>query len=272
MLVRAPIAAGSYYSLEKERLLKEIEVSFFGKNGPKEIKEEKVLGVISPHIEYAYGYFYAWSYHKVKKSNFIIIGTNHLSNTSNFSIAKKGIWKTPLGGVLVDEKSANEISERVSFLEFDMISHNNEYSIEVQLPFLQYKFNNDLKFVPILIKSTQENFFEQARFLGSEIGDFAKKGNWTIIATSNFSILPKKLTEETDNYLISSILKLDENEFFERIIETNSGVCGYYPIISLICAMKKVKAKKGLLLKYSALENVHPDPLKAIGCASIIFI
>ena len=117
-----------------------------------------------------------------------------------------------------------------------------------------------------------DNLFEQAKLLGNELGNFAKKNGWTIIATSNFSTLPKNLAEETDNYLISSILKLDEDEFFERIIETNSGVCGYYPIISLICAMKKLGAKQGLLLKYAALENIHPDPLKAVGCASIIFI
>lgn len=273
MIIREPIAAGSYYSLEKGKLIKEIEFSFFGEDGPKEIREEKIAGVISPHIEYIYGYFYAWSYFRIKKSNFLILGVNHLRTGSSFSIAKKGIWKTPLGEILIDEKNADEIVKKIEFLDFDILSHNNEYSIEVQLPFLQYKFKNEFKFIPILIKSDHEDLFDQSRFLGEVLGKFLKKNeDWALIATSNFSALPKKLAEETDDYLISSILKLNEEEFFEKIKETNSGVCGYYPIISLICAMKELKIKNTSLLKYSAVEGIHPDPLKAIGCASIIFI
>lgn len=270
VIIRAPIAVGNYYSLDKSNLIKEIETAF--KLGPKEMENKRIVGIIVPHIPYQFGYFYAWAYSTIKKSNFILLGPNHLKIGAKVAIVKEGIWKTPLGEVLIDSKIANDLMKKCNFLEFDILPHNDEYCLEVQLPFLQYKFGSDFKIVPILMQNEIEDLFRISKILGENLASILKKDeNWAIIATSNFSTAPKPLVEETDNYLISSILKMDGNEFYERIKEVASDVCGSLPIISLITAMKNLGIKKVSLLKYEAIEGVHPDPLKAIGCASITF-
>lgn len=270
-IIREPIAAGSYYPIEKEKLLKVIEVSTL--KYEKEKFGEKILGAISPHVEYIYSDFYASVYSKISGGDFVIIGPNHLNIGSKFATVKEGIWKTPLGEILVDSRFASFLLEKNKFLDFDLISHNNEYSIELQIPYLQYKFGSNFKIVPILIQCDYEDLFDLCIKLGESLADFIQKekNKWTLIATSNLSTSAKSLAEDVDNYLISSILKMNETEFFERVKESNSNVCGYYPIICLLHALKKLGAKKATLLKYAALEGITPDYTKVVGCASIIF-
>lgn len=270
-IIREPIAAGSYYPIDKERLVKIIETSMLKRGGNK--VEGRIIGAILPHVEYVYSDFYASVYSKVESGNFVIIGTNHLKIGSKFATLKEGIWKTPLGEIVVDSRFASFLLEKNKFLDFDLISHNSEYSIEVQIPFLQYKLGNNFKIVPILIHHDHENLFDFCVKLGESLAEFARKERetWTFVATSNLSISAKGLVEEVDNYLISSILKMDEVEFFDRVRRSDSMVCGCYPIICLLRALKNVGAKKAALLKYSALEGILPDHTKVVGCASVIF-
>jgi len=269
MNVRPPVAAGSFYPLEKDRLNKILEKCF------QEIEktEKNVIGAIVPHAGYIYsGKTAAYAYSQMKKSNFLIIGPNHDVFGSKFGIMAQGLWATPLGRVEINQKMSKKLLENCNLLENDFLSHKNEHSIEVQLPFLQYKFGNNFKFVPISVKNEYPNqdFLEKCEIVGNSIAKSIDK-NWTIIASSDFShYVPKKYAKMVDKDAIDSILKLDEKEFFEKIRKNNISICGFGPIAIAIIVAKKLGAKKAELLKYSTSGDITREEKSVVGYASLV--
>jgi hypothetical protein len=275
MWIREPVAAGYFYDSSKDSLTKQIENIFKHKFAPKKKEEKEFHVCIVPHAGYAYsGSVAAHVYAKIKEGNYIIIGPNHYGFGSTFALMKKGLWKTPLGLINIDENLANKILEECNFVEYDVIPLEKEHSIEVQLPFLQYRFGSDFKFVPISILNevASDTFLENCRLLGKALAKIVEKEKLTIIATSDFShYVPHELAKKIDRYLIKSIVKMDEKEFFDRVNEKKASACGFGPIAVAISVAKGLKCKKGELLSYRTSGDITSDYSSVVGYASIIF-
>jgi AmmeMemoRadiSam system protein B len=276
LILREPAVAGSFYSLSQDSLKRQINYCFNHKLGPKSIKKQRVLTAIVPHAGYAYsGPVAAWVYSKLDSANFIIIGPNHSGMGSRFAIMKSGIWKTPLGEVAIHEDVAEKLIKECKILEQDVLAHQYEHSVEVQLPFLQFRFGNTFKFVPICILNefADDTLLESCKIIGKGIANVVKKERekWCVIASSDFShYVPQEIAEKIDLSLIKSIIKLDEKEFFEKINEKNASVCGFGPIAVAISFAKEMKIKKMKLLKYATSGDVTEDFSSVVGYASII--
>ncbi len=276
IILRQPTVAGTFYNLHPESLKKQLKFCFNHKFGPKGVKKEKVIAAVVPHAGYIYsGPVAAWVYSKLEKANFIILGPNHSGMGSQFAIMKSGLWKTPLGEVVIDEKIAEKLVKECKILEYDVLAHQYEHSIEVQLPFLQFRFGSNFKFVPISILNefADETLLENCRLIGKGIAKVIKKekGKWIVLASSDFShYVPHEVALKTDKTVIRAILKLNEKEFFQKINEKNASICGFGPIAVAIVAAKELKAKKGKLLCYKTSGDMTEDYTSVVGYASII--
>jgi AmmeMemoRadiSam system protein B len=274
--IRAPVAAGTFYNLNPEMLKKQIESCFKHKLGPKGTKIKKIIAAVVPHAGYMYsGPIAAWVYSRIEKANYIILGPNHTGSGAKFATYKKELWKTPLGEVAIDESMVDKLMKECKILEYDVIPHMYEHSIEVQLPFLQYRFGNDFKFVPISIMNefADETLLESCSIIGKGIAKVLKKEKekWIVIATSDFShYINHKLAKEIDLSLIRTIKKMNEKIFFEKITERNASVCGFGPIAVAMIAAKELGAKKADLLKYATSGDMTEEFESVVGYASII--
>lgn len=270
------MVAGMFYHLNPEMLRKQIKECFEHQLGPKKIQQEKFIGAVVPHAGYPYsGPIAAWIYSIIPRCNYIILGPNHSGFGSKFGIMKEGEWKTPLGSARINEKIARKIIESSPLLEYDVLSHESEHSIEVQLPFLQYRFGKEFSFIPICVMNEYPDFdfLEECKIVGEAITDAIKKEKekWIILASSDFShYIPYDFAYTTDNYVIDSIINLDERDFFARLQEKNASICGFGPIAIAIVASKKLGAKKGKLIKYATSGDVTFDKGAVVGYASII--
>jgi hypothetical protein len=273
--IRQPKAAGVFYNSDRYSLERDIESFFTGKRGPKKMKESNIVGLITPHDKYHLcGTTCAWSFSRVEKANYVIIGTNHNGIGSNFSIMKEGLWKTPFGEIVIGNKVAEKILNKSKMIEYDVIPHEKEHSIEVQLPFLQYRFGNDFKIVPILVtnKFNDKDFINQCKNLGKAIAHsiMTEKEKWIIVATSDFSHGSKNKVSKLDKEIINSIKNLSENKFYETIQNNSSHICGYGTILTMLSAAKELKAERSKLLKYTSSIEVLKDPNLVTGYASIL--
>jgi len=275
-MIRSPAVAGMFYHLNLEMLRKQIKGCFDHKLGPKEIKKEGFIGAVVPHAGYTYsGPVAAWVYSRIPKCNYIILGPNHRVFGSRFGVMREGVWKTPIGSAKINKKLATKLIESNPLLEYDVISHETEHSIEVQLPFLQYRFKDDFEFIPISVinEFPSFDFLEECKIVGKTIAKIIKKEKkkWIIIASTDFShYIPYDFAYSTDEYVIDAILKLDERDVFTRIQERNASVCGFGPIVIAISVSKELGAKKGRLLKYATSGDVTFDKGAVVGYASII--
>lgn len=274
--IRQPAAAGTFYSYDAETLKKQISESFSHKLGPKGFKKQEFVAAIVPHAGYIYsGPVASWVYSRIEKANYVILGPNHTGMGPQFSLMKSGLWKTPFGEVAIQDEVAEKILKECKIVEHDVMAHQHEHSIEVQLPFLQYRYDGNFKFVPIVILNefADDLLLENCRLVGKAIANVIKKEKekWIILASSDFShYVPQKMAKKVDLSLIEEIKKLDEKRFFEKIAEKNASVCGFGGIASTIVAAKELGAKKAELLKYATSGDVTGEISSVVGYASII--
>ena len=266
---RNPHVSDILYESVPSLLKEQIGNCFTHKLGPKGMKFQKFTAGIVPDSSIASsGPVAAWTYSRLGKSNFIILGAAHKPIKTQFVMMQEGFWKTPLGELVIDVKMANRIADLSDLINYDAVPHETEHSVEVQMPFLQYMFGNDFKFVPILIYNqfADDNFLNTCNAVGGAIADAIKssKDKWSIIATSDLTSRKK-----FDNKIIGHILKLRGEEMFSVLKETETKICGFGGIATAIAAAKNLNAKNSKLLKYAKASEISPTEAQA-GYASII--
>ena len=250
---RRPVVAGTFYNGNTVQLRKEISHLFSGINSPKPGKGFRI--VISPHAGYLYsGKTAAHAIGSLEKAkSYIVLGSNHSGFGSPFSIMSNGSWSTPLGRCMIDGGLAERL-KKSDLLTEDSDAHSQEHSIEVQLPFLQQRFE-DCSFVPICIMNFgySEDFLQDCIKLGKAVAKEVKAGEAGVVASSDFShYLPIETADKKDKAALDRISKLDLLGFFRTLREINASVCGFGPIAMAMAAAKELGLKPKLIDKSSS--------------------
>jgi AmmeMemoRadiSam system protein B len=263
--MRQPAVAGQFYPLRPEYLEKELDRCFEG----LEIRERDVIGAVCPHAGYVYsGKVAAHVYASLPKADtYVILGPNHTGHGSALSMSRD-TWKTPLGSVEVDVDLADRILG--SIIDMDELGHKYEHSIEVQLPFLQYRFGSDFRILPICMgMQDEETAVEVGDIIGRLVSDNGKRV--VFIASSDFThYQPAKLAREIDNEVIGPILNLDVRGMYDLLYRRNASVCGYGTIAAMLTASKIVGGSRATLLNYSNSGEISGDLNAVVGYAAII--
>ncbi|MFH1381232.1 MAG: AmmeMemoRadiSam system protein B, partial [Candidatus Omnitrophota bacterium] len=153
--IRKPIVSGRFYSSNPKELREQLAGFII-----KGVDKIDALGVISPHAGFSCSGVVAGElFSSIKpRSTYVILGPNHTGLGKPFGLDPDRVWKTPLGEVQIDTRIAQKILKKSRYIKEDYVCHDDEHSIEVQLPFLQY-LNPNFKFVPIVIASGNREIY-----------------------------------------------------------------------------------------------------------------
>ena len=131
MKMRPCAVSGMFYPSDPDHL-EQLLAKFFSDAG----SSRNSKGVVAPHAGYIYsGRVAALSYASINpgfSGTFILVGPSHRGFETCISMVP---WETPLG--IVDND--NELGEALN-IDPDEISHQDEHSLEVQVPFIKYRF------------------------------------------------------------------------------------------------------------------------------------
>ncbi|MFB6470806.1 MAG: AmmeMemoRadiSam system protein B [Vulcanisaeta sp. AZ3] len=281
--VRKPAVAGYFYEANKDKLIEQIEWSIRHPLGPGQLVKKPREGyravpiVIVPHAGYIYsGPVAAMSFAEIYRFHeprtFVIVGPNHYGIGSPVAIYPEGAWETPLGTLEIDSEVAKELMNRVKYLEPDANAFVQEHSLEVQLPFIQYIFGNNVKIVPIILIRQSK---EVAKDLGNAIAEAVSNhapGSVVYVASSDWNHYePHEVTTEKDMKAIDPVLKLDEDSFYDIIERYDVSACGYGAIATAIIAAKRLNVKNVILLRHATSGDTSGYTLETVGYASIAF-
>lgn len=223
--VRKPAVAGIFYPADARALRLQVEGFLTdAESGPHP------KAVIVPHAGLVYsGPIAAAAYARVnpqKISRVVLIGPSHRVPFRGLAASGASAWRTPLGEVSLEPVSG------IPELE---LAHEQEHSLEVQLPFLQTVLNR-FRLIPLVTGDASSE--EVAAVLGRLWG-----GTETLIVIS--SDLSHYETYETcrclDEETAGSILALDEHG-----LDTGSA-CGRVPIRGLLHTARQKKLYAELL-------------------------
>ncbi len=282
-MVREPVVAGTFYPADAEKLKNQIEECFLGPLGPGELPKinprgkKEVLGLISPHAGYIYSgsvasYGISFLANDLIPSLVVIMGPNHTGMGADVSIQAEGLWRTPFGKVEIDFSVARAILENSSEAEEDHRAHALEHSIEVQLPFLQYVFGTDFKFVPIcFLDQSLETCRDVGLAVAKTLGTLQGGGSSVIIASTDFTHYEDHDTAiKKDGDAIKAIQELSPEALLQTVRTNNISMCGPGPVAAMLFAAKDLGATEAELLTHKTSGDSSGDYHSVVGYASIL--
>jgi AmmeMemoRadiSam system protein B len=179
------------------------------------------------------------------------------------------VWRTPFGDVEVDTLVAREILRETGLVDVDELAHRFEHSVEVQLPFLQYLYGSDFKFVPLCF---QMQDLASAVEVGKALAAVLAGKNAVVIASSDMTHYePQRNAAAKDMMALKAVEAMDEKRFYSVIEKQNITACGYGPIAALIVAAKGLGVKEADLLCYKTSGDVTGDYSSVVGYAAVCF-
>ncbi|MHA2303410.1 MAG: AmmeMemoRadiSam system protein B, partial [Candidatus Thorarchaeota archaeon] len=255
-MVRMPVVAGRFYEGKAEILTKRIQDCFLTGLGPGRLPEgspgttRELKAVIAPHAGYMYSgmpaaHSFLRLYEDGKPEHIVIIGPNHHGVGARAAVCNDN-WETPLGTVRYDTELGSAIVEENEHASNDCVAHSSEHSIEVQLPFLQFLFGEDLSFVSICIR---EPTYELCESLGKTIASLAEGMDILVVASSDFTHFESaESAKKKDSQAMEYLEFLDPQGFIDFVRSHRVSICGAGPIATaMVYAKERGATRFGVL-------------------------
>ena len=279
-VVRPATQAGRFYTGDAEELKQEVDSFLWMHRG--RIIYNNVAAVIVPHAGYYFsGNVAASAYMSIDKEKtykrIFLLGPSHHVWLNGASVnTEADYYATPLGNVKVDRATAMKLAEDSMFC-YHPEAHDREHCLEVQLPFLQQRFGENLPpIVPIIIST---NDYEKLKWIAEVLKPYFTDENLFVIS-SDFSHYPKY----TDAYEVDArtgkAIETGHVEEFIAAIETNArsgkrnletSACGEFPIITLMLMLDGHYEVKHLMYQNSGDIDNH-DHSRVVGYHSFAII
>ncbi|MCL4378853.1 MAG: AmmeMemoRadiSam system protein B [Actinobacteria bacterium] len=261
--IRDSIVAGSFYPNDPYTLKMQLEDYF---NNAKFLDINNIKALICPHAGYIYsGQVAAYSYKQINNKKYdtiIIISPSHSEYFDYVSVFDGDAYRTPLGRVNVDKKRSKMLVESSPNIRFSDLGHNNEHSIEVQLPFLQYLFD-EFEFIPAVIGAQNSNNIHS---IGNAIGKIFKGENILIVASTDLSHYhPYAEAIVLDSEAEKLVEKFDIENLELQFLKENIEMCGGGPVAAAMIAAKNLGANKAVILKYLNSGDITGDRKAVVG-------
>ncbi len=191
---------GMFYPNDTKELYHMIET--FDK-GTSNVYDIKTRTIVAPHAGYIYSgnvAYEAINYLDDNIKTIFIIAPSHRNYFEGLISPNYDEFETPLGNISVNKeivKKLNEFNVKINNLPFE-----NEHSLEVFFPLIQYKFkkNNNVKIVPILYGDTDyqeiykiiDIFYDDNKngfIISTDLSHFYKEEEAKIIDKKTFEVI-----------------------------------------------------------------------------------
>jgi hypothetical protein len=192
--------------------------ALFAKAVPPKHPSE-VLAVIAPHAGYVFsGEVAASAYNQIdpsrKYETIFVIGPSHHMAFDGASIYVHGNYVTPLGTVRLNKDVASVLLRTGGpFRDIDG-AHTREHSVEVQLPFLQYRLKQTFQIVPIVLGTEDPAVLQK---VAEALAPYWKPGNLFVVST-DFSHYPSASDAvDVDRKTADAVLTRSPERLFKAI-------------------------------------------------------
>jgi len=272
--VREPAVAGQFYPGKKSELKKQLSDLF--KRAQQKNTQGTLRAIISPHAGYVFsGEVAASAFNQIppnkKYKRVFVIASSHRYHFNGAAIYNRGNYRTPLGEIEVDTVLAEKLNNSSDVFLDNLESHENEHSLEVQLPFLQQKIGNDFLLVPIILGT---NSADEVKKIANVLSPFFTRENLFIIST-DFSHYPafsdaveadKKTADAICSNDPEKLLNALEENKEKRIMNLATSLCGWTSVLALLhLTQNKNLHFNEIQYKNSGHAEIYGDKQRVVG-------
>jgi len=278
--VRLPAVAGSFYPADAVALRAELADLFLAAGSPDILKN--MAAVIVPHAGYVFsGKVAASAFARLdpekEYEHIFLIGPSHYVYLDGASVCNRPGYRTPLGTVDVDTALVRRLIRSSRFLVYEPEAHVREHSIEVELPFLQYRLKHKFRIVPIIIGTRTASV---CRKIAETLEPYFNDRNLFVIS-SDFSHYPAyEGALEADQTTGKAVESGDPDNFLKALRQNESSripglvtsACGQSPILTLLYLSSENPGIRIQHIRYlNSGDTDYGDKLRVVGYHSFVF-
>ncbi len=262
---RQPAVAGQFYPGSEHGLRSALSQLISKNPSPVAVK-----GIISPHAGYMYsGAIAGRLYGQIAiPATVLIIGPNHHGAGEAAALYPDGEWLTPLGPTAICSRLNSLLLQHGSYLRNDRIAHQDEHSLEVQLPFLQF-LRPDVAISALCIgHGGYLSLRDIGHGIAAAIREFGEEV--LIVASSDMTHYESADTaRKKDGLALERALALDGKGLLDVCQSRGITMCGVAPATVMIEAALQLGALKAELVVYGTSGDVTGDNRQVVGYAAV---
>jgi len=298
MVVRMAAVAGQFYEAAPDQcrghikqLLAETDLETVVSNLEEDLPETIIAGIV-PHAGWVFsGDLAALVFSAVKQrqsvDTFVIFGAIHTVRTNCGLLYDRGQWGTPLGTIDIDEELADAVSDQAGdLIQPDCSSHSREHSIEVQVPFIQYLFEN-AKILPIMVPPVIN-----AHKMGQAVASVVAQSDKNIVCIASTDLTHYGLSygftpmgtgpdalkwakDSNDQFFIDLAVTLQAEHLVESA-QLYGSACGAGAVAAAVAAARQLGSNQGIVLGHTTSAEVTAKKFNrksqdSVGYAGIVF-
>ncbi|HUT53907.1 MAG TPA: AmmeMemoRadiSam system protein B [bacterium] len=263
---RRPAVAGQFYPGSAREI--EAQIARLVDEGAA---REKVIGALAPHAGWMYsGRAAGLLYSRIEiPETVVVMCPNHRGLGADAAVMAEGSWELPTGEVQLDGALARAIMARCGFLRDDARAHQNEHSLEVQVPLLQH-FRPDFKLTPISLSRVS---LEECEELGRAIADAVEEqGRETLVVASSdmthFESAPA--AKKKDGLALERLTALDPAGLYNTVMKNRISMCGVIPATIMLYYALARGASMAEVIDYRNSGDVTGDYSDVVAYAAAI--
>lgn len=276
---RQPAVAGSFYPADSVTLWTTLKEAF-AKAEPHKASGN-VLAIVSPHAGYVFSAKVAASaFNQIdvtrKYEHIFVIGSSHRALFDGASIYTIGDYITPLGHVKSDPLGKDLVKNYKVFTD-NATPHQEEHTIEVQLPFLQYLFKSEISVIPIVL-GTQSP--EACKKIADALKPYFNEKNLFVIST-DFSHYPDYETaRKVDAFMADAVISNNPQKLTAAVKDIEdrntpnllTGMCGWTSVLTLLDMSSSVPDVKIRKVDYqNSGDTKLGDKTRVVGYVALSF-
>ncbi len=267
---RRPAVAGRFYPSSPTELAAQID-TFLDKADVSSF-QGRVMALVSPHAGYVYsGQVAAYGYKTVQGKSFdlvVVLAPSHRVYFKGASVYAVGDYLTPLGVAPVDQEACKALMERDRFIQFHPQVHEQEHSLEVQVPFIQ-RVLKEFKLLPIVMGNQD---VEASRRLTDALFPVLKDKKVLVVASSDLSHYhTDREARELDRRIIQAVERFRPEALSKVLSEGKGEACGGGPIMTAMMLSALLGATRARVLAYATSGDVSGDRQAVVGYLSAVF-
>ena len=303
MRIREPIVAGRFYPETPDSCRSDLDrllglLTGEPRTGPVDTvgghlrrAVDRPVGGLVPHAGWLYsGQIAAKVFGAIAASRspkvVVLLGGVHRRRGREAALFGSGRWETPIGPVEIDDRLADRILGYTNLIVDDPYAHEEEHSIEVQMPFVKHLFPH-AKVVPIMVPPVKT---------ACEVGDAVGRTlvaygyDAVVVGTTDlthygpdYGFVPKGVgeaanrwaKEENDRRFIDLLCTLQTDKLVPEALQ-NKNACSSGAAAATTAAVAALGSTKGVLLDHTSSSDVAREtgqevPDQSVGYAGILF-
>lgn len=291
MMIREPVVAGQFYAGQVDRCRAELK-QLFGEVAPFDAPVgRRLMGGLVPHAGWmCSGAVAAQVFQALASSRtpevIVLFGGVHRHRGREAALFGSGRWETPLGPIEVDSRLAERILGHTNLIVDDPYAHEEEHSLEVQMPFVKHLFPQ-AKIVPLMVPVVKT-----AHEVGEAVGRTLTAYGYDalIVGTTDlthygphYGFVPQGIgakgntwaKEVNDRRFIDLVCKLKTGQVVTEATERKNA-CSSGAAAATLAAVNALGATEGILLQHTTSSEVlgacsGEGMADSVGYAGIVF-